>query len=560
MDIRDSFILFLNSCNLAKGIENLEEQIDKLNTFISKYNGEDENKGLFDINDSSDDIFDDLKQPDGADALDSGIKDLLDKYQSFLMAQTFIKAKEKQSTIGFQKGISWNYIVYGAPGTGKSHIVRNSINPKTKKEPHRITFHPDTDYASFVGCFKPNGEDNHFSFVPQVFIKAYVEAFKSLSETYELAAVDKSDSYVFLVIEELNRGNCAQIFGDMFQLLDRDKDGWSEYAIEPDEDLQIYLKKELENVNIQIPIREGKDHVTSDMIRNGERMILPFNLLIVATMNTSDQSLYPIDSAFKRRWEWVYVPNNPMDNKWIVQIDDRGYYWNAFLQQINDRIGKVTNSEDKKIGNWFVQPSSKDEKVIHQDTFVNKVLFYLWYDIFKDYANDCDNPFKDYIFTSFFIGFNQIDTGKVQSFMEGLGIPKIEGYNKLIEEDFVEKEFILQDDKKQQKGSKSPRVPMSVRFNGETISGRNPTEIFINTINQIINEVGVDAVLRIGSNFVTNDLNSFTGTKRDKAKEQSNGVYIYTNSSTPDKKEQLDMLGTAFGLDLKVRTNDEDTD
>ena len=144
--------------------------------------------------------------------------------------------------------------------------------------------------------------------------------------------------------------------------------------------------------------------------------------------------------------------------------------------------------------------------------------------------------------------------------MEGLGIPKIEGYNKLIEEDFVEKEFILQDDKKQQKGSKSPRVPMSVRFNGETISGRNPTEIFINTINQIINEVGVDAVLRIGSNFVTNDLNSFTGTKRDKAKEQSNGVYIYTNSSTPDKKEQLDMLGTAFGLDLKVRTNDEDTD
>lgn len=199
-----------------------------------------------------------------------------------------------------------------------------------------------------------------YSFVPQAFLKAYVAAWKNLNEE------------VFLVIEEINRGNCAQIFGDIFQLLDRKDNGESEYPIKADQDIQDYLAKEFAGV-------EGLE----DNIQSGEELMLPANLHIWATMNTSDQSLFPIDSAFKRRWDWEYVPIVDAGKNWKIKVGETTYDWWKFIEAINEQINTTTSSEDKKIGYFFCKPCEGDN--ILATKFVNKVIFYLWNDVFKDY-------------------------------------------------------------------------------------------------------------------------------------------------------------------------------
>lgn len=242
----------------------------------------------------------------------------------------------------------------------------------------RTTFHPDSDYASFVGCYKPTmieGEDNEnrisYEFVPQVFTNAYVRAW----ELYNSGSKEN----VYLVIEEINRGNCAQIFGDLFQLLDRyedgEKAGFSKYEVDPDADLSQYL----------IGLFD-KQHCA-------KKLCLPPNLIILATMNTSDQSLFPMDSAFKRRWSWKYVPidyEHKDSSKYTITIGDRTYSWNKFLQDVNERIKTITQSEDKQIGNFFIAHA-----VIKQDEFINKVMFYLWSEICKDNYKTRDNFFRN---------------------------------------------------------------------------------------------------------------------------------------------------------------------
>ena len=202
-------------------------------------------------------------------------------------------------------------IFFGAPGTSKSTRIKSLIG---NKEQHRVTFHPDTDYASFVGCYKPSKDDNEnvitYKFVAQPFINAYVSAWKKLYDDNEV------HKEVFLVIEEINRGNCAQIFGDLFQLLDRNSEGYSDYSIEPDSDLCRFLKTEFADSGIQI---QG--------IKEGRIMKLPPNLFIWATMNTSDQSLFPIDSAFKRRWDWKYTPIKNAEKGHVIALSDRQYDW-----------------------------------------------------------------------------------------------------------------------------------------------------------------------------------------------------------------------------------------
>lgn len=208
----------------------------------------------------------------------------------------------------------------------------------------------------------------------------------------------------FLVIEEINRGNCAQIFGDIFQLLDR-KENYSEYPIEADEDIQKALLEEnpadglsFGKDGLQLPdaivaelqkvfAKSGDDVV--EKICKGKVLVLPKNLYIWATMNTSDQSLFPIDSAFKRRWDWKYVPivNHEKEN-WKIQIgeEEREYDWWTFLTKVNDIINELTSSEDKKLGYFFAKAKKEgDKKVVDLDTMVNKVFFYLWNDVFKDY-------------------------------------------------------------------------------------------------------------------------------------------------------------------------------
>ena len=298
-------------------------------------------------------------------------------------------------------------IYYGAPGTGKSFAINKVC---TQFENYRTTFHPDTDYASFVGSYKPitiktdvrdmaghivyeKGEAVKesrivYRYVMQAFLKAYVAAWREQQ--------NDEPKPVFLIVEEINRGNCAQIFGDIFQLLDRNAAGFSDYPIVADDDLAQELKEILGGFSIakhdaiNALYSGGKDVV--GMVKNGECLLLPNNMYIWATMNTSDQSLFPIDSAFKRRWNWKYMPieYNPLDKKtqqpidWKFQIGDNLYSWGQFLGKINPEIYTLTESSDKQMGYFFAKVDNATG-IISEDVFLNKVLFYLWTDVFKDF-------------------------------------------------------------------------------------------------------------------------------------------------------------------------------
>jgi hypothetical protein len=292
-----------------------------------------------------------------------------------------------------------NIIFFGNSGTGKSHRVTEKVKKAGFTE-YKVTFHPEYDYANFVGAYKPFTDPDKritYQFVPQAFIKAYVAAWKNLDKPY------------CLTIEEINRGNCAAIFGDIFQLLDRDKTGFSQYTIHADTDIANYLKQELAETEYALHIETlCAEREMADCENPYEILCLPPNLSLFATMNTSDQSLFPMDSAFKRRWQWQYVPIDYADaEQFTLKIGDKNYNWSNFLHTINNKIYNITESEDKQMGNRFVNPHETEiisngylgtttikEKIIDEDVFVNKVLFYLWFDIFKNE----DNRNANYIF------------------------------------------------------------------------------------------------------------------------------------------------------------------
>ena len=374
------------------------------------------------------------------------------------------------------KAAGLQQIYYGAPGTGKSKTIKDLTFGESVI---RTTFHPDSDYASFVGTYKPiteevalrdcygkkviDEETNEvvkeeriaYKFIPQAFLEAYVKAWKKLGseksgksdksynrihpallDTPEIFTQNKASKKQYLIIEEINRGNCAQIFGDLFQLLDRNEYGFSDYPIVADKDMQKYLEKEFAGWEIT-----NKDEINQlygeanmvNLIMKGERLVLPSNLYIWATMNTSDQSLFPIDSAFKRRWDWKYVPIREGRDKetnaklnWYINTGDKQYNWWSFISKVNELIGSLTNSEDKKLGYFFCK--AKDGE-IDADLFVSKVIFYLWNDVFKDYGFD-DKDFQDeegkiLSFDRFYKdknGTTCVDIANVELFLENLGV------------------------------------------------------------------------------------------------------------------------------------------
>lgn len=300
-------------------------------------------------------------------------------------------SNELSKVVNLNTKIPHQVIHYGAPGTGKSYRIKEFLNNNNvlKENIFRTTFHPDSDYSTFVGAYKPamknlyryndsgikityKDDDDlaqtkksdpivdkviEYAFVPQAFLNAYVRAYQTAENVY-------------LIIEEINRGNCAQIFGDLFQLLDRNSEGKSDYTIKADTDIRAYLEEKLG------PENEG--------IRDGE-LCLPANLYILATMNTSDQSLFPIDSAFKRRWDWEYEPIKYEDRDWQIIVGDKEYSWVSFQKEINKRIFDITHSEDKMLGDYFVNPH---DGIITEKMLLNKVLFYLWNDVCKDGEGD----------------------------------------------------------------------------------------------------------------------------------------------------------------------------
>lgn len=307
-------------------------------------------------------------------------------------------------------------ILFGAPGTGKSHTLNSDANI-TEQNSIRTTFHPDSDYSTFVGCYKPTKDEESgeitYDFTPQAFTNAYVAAWKNAQTPF------------FLIIEEINRGNCAQIFGDIFQLLDRDEYGYSSYKTTPDQDLANFISKQFENTDID-----------DEELKSGKKMQLPPNLHIWATMNTSDQSLFPIDSAFKRRWDWRYIPIDYTDRGHFIACGDTQYSWADFLQKVNDKVEAVTQSEDKKLGYWFMG-NGAEQKEITIDRFVSKVIFYLWNDVFKDFGKSGNTIFKD-SFAKFHLFFDFSGKPKVdvvKAFLDALevksgqveaGVPKAE--------------------------------------------------------------------------------------------------------------------------------------
>lgn len=314
-------------------------------------------------------------------------------------------------------------ITYGAPGTGKSHGIKKETAGKSVI---RTTFHPDSDYSTFVGAYKPVMEETDvrvvpvvlnngasfdqnngtlkekrisYKFVKQAFLKAYLGAWKKYAEAEEIPEPQ------FLVIEEINRGNCAQIFGDLFQLLDRnDENGFSTYPIDADTDLQKEIEKAFKeekdgesdnpymlsnDIYVEGVVEDyssNYDASLSEDIQEGRVLLLPPNLFIWATMNTSDQSLFPIDSAFKRRWAWDYVKITDGKKGWKIQGTDYSCDWWKFIQEINKKIATATSSDDKKLGYYFCK-AKNNTTCIDEKLFVSKVIFYLWNDVFKDNDN-----------------------------------------------------------------------------------------------------------------------------------------------------------------------------
>lgn len=264
---------------------------------------------------------------------------------------------------------SFQVVFFGSPGTGKSYKVNELIR---EQQTFRTTFHPDYDYAQFVGAYKPKkcGEGITYSFAPQVFAKTYAAAWR-------LQLSDETDKNVFLVIEEINRGNCAQIFGDIFQLLDRDSDGFSQYSIDADCDFAEWLETKFKTENVWEAYKKE--------VGGEGKLKLPPNLNILATMNTSDQSLFPMDSAFKRRFDWEYVPIS-FDGKdaanFQIDVDGSQYSWQKFVETVNEKILNLTESEDKQLGEFFIKPD--DGLVISKERFLGKVMFYLWNEVCKD--------------------------------------------------------------------------------------------------------------------------------------------------------------------------------
>ena len=413
-------------------------------------------------------------------------------YVCFINARSFFRREKNEANLSnniIKQPLQ--QIFYGAPGTGKSHKIKDDADVKAADEKNlvfRTTFHPDSDYSTFVGCYKPtkaeskrlqrmnlsledlakelgsyytneefgkiggiqkfcfeyypyidgeymsvnvtkllelagipkdyNVEINKYikfchllpkqdpdkityAFIPQAFTNAYVKAWNT-------------NENVYLIIEEINRGNCAQIFGDLFQLLDRDDEGASEYPIMADKDITKYLNGNDEKGK---PVLTNKDGIKDGKLR------LPKNLYIWATMNTSDQSLFPIDSAFKRRWEWVYMPIADAKKNYVIEIDNDQYDWWSFLEAINAIIENTTHSEDKKLGYFFAK--AKDGRIT-VETFVSKVIFYLWNDVFKDNETN-HKAFKDsdgelLPFRKFFNHDGTVDTNMVIKFLQDLEV------------------------------------------------------------------------------------------------------------------------------------------
>ena len=277
-----------------------------------------------------------------------------------------IKVNDKNKVI-FQSDKKRNLIYFGAPGTGKSYNLnqdKDELLDDFKENYERVTFHPDYSYANFVGTYKPvpKGESISYEYVPGPFMRSLVKSLKN------------PDVPFLLVIEEINRANVAAVFGDVFQLLDRDSNNESRYPIETTEDMRGYLKKELNEYFDKIKI--------------------PSNMFIWATMNSADQGVFPMDTAFKRRWDFKYFGINQNDelvSDIIVELNGQLISWNELRKAINGELLTYKINEDKLLGPFFAFTEYLDSEIPpneFMETFKSKIIMYLFEDAARSKRND----------------------------------------------------------------------------------------------------------------------------------------------------------------------------
>lgn len=315
-------------------------------------------------------------------------------------------------------------IYYGVPGCGKSNKIDEETINTSDEQKMRVVFHPEYTNADFVGQILPTNVDGNieYKFRPGPLSKILRRAYLHPDKKY------------YLIVEEINRGNAAAIFGEYFQLLDRIAakkevpangytytEGWSSYSIE-NEFINWYIRENLyADVNHKLQneddgIAKKSDYESQKAIEIGNLHFsvntgirLPPNLSILATMNTSDQNVFILDNAFQRRWDMVLVKNefgDDSENQKLATIENSDITWETFQKTINEKISQFSKENnfssmiDKRLGCWFVKavPDKNDANgkyIITEDSFKNKILKYLWDDAFKfcheDVFEDADN-------------------------------------------------------------------------------------------------------------------------------------------------------------------------
>ena len=321
---------------------------------------------------------------------------LYDKYYYGLKNTAPVKDNSEDScsliyNTTFETNYDWNRIIFGAPGTGKSYRLKEDAKQLLKNDNvamERVTFHPEYTYSQFVGAYKPTTNNNNeikYEFVPGPFMRVYVEALKS--------AQSSNPKPHLLLIEEINRAKVASVFGDVFQLLDRNEDGVSEYDIVASEDIRKYLSKEI-----------------GGSIKAFHKIQIPNNMFIWASMNSADQGVYPMDTAFKRRWNFEYIGIDENDSEITGHINlgkgenEVEVDLNVLRKAINQKLSNDFKvNEDKLIGPFFLSKSvlktNDDNKLSNPDKFIksfkNKVIMYLYEDAAKQFKqrffSGCDS-------------------------------------------------------------------------------------------------------------------------------------------------------------------------
>lgn len=307
-----------------------------------------------------------------------------------------ILAEKVRSFKDQETDLQHNLIYFGAPGTGKSYLLNKEINNNFSEQNYeRVTFFNRYTYSNFIGSYKPVEENNEitYKFTSGPFIRTLIKAYKMIMDANEQKEVPK----IALVIEEINRADAASVFGDMFQLLDREN-GISEYVVNVSKELQEELCTEL------IPnFNQIKDvNVKNECLDLWRTIHLPANLFLWATMNSADQGVYPMDTAFKRRWDFNYlnIDNNEhlIENTIVIfktsQGNDESFDWNELRQKINNRLFTECNvDEDKLLGPFFlsynlIKNVQKDPDK-YSESFIrvlkDKVFMYLYEDAARHY-------------------------------------------------------------------------------------------------------------------------------------------------------------------------------